>query len=77
MKLFKTHYMPKDTVYQLHGLVEKNIRLSYTGGAVDVYIPHNRKDNFFSQEFEQLFVYDVNSLYPSQMANFNMPVGNQ
>jgi DNA polymerase type B, organellar and viral len=37
MKLFKSNNMPKNTVYQLHGLVEKNIRLSYTGGAVDVY----------------------------------------
>lgn len=31
MKLFKTHYMPENTVYQLHGVIEKNIRLSYTG----------------------------------------------
>lgn len=42
MRLFKTHYMPKDSVYQLHSVVEQNIRRSYSGGAVDVYIPHNR-----------------------------------
>jgi hypothetical protein len=68
MRLFKTHYLPKDSVYQLHSSVERAIRRSYTGGAVDVYIPHNHRN-------ETLFVYDVNSLYPSQMAKFNMPVG--
>lgn len=61
--------MPKDSVYQLHGLIEQNIRRSYTGGAVDVYIPHNKTDN------KQLFSYDVNSLYPYTMNEFNMPVG--
>ena len=80
-KLFKTHYMPNNTIYQLHSLIEQNIRLSYTGclasgkrqGAVDVYIPHNRNDNL---NYQQLFLYDVNSLYPFVMANNHMPIGN-
>jgi len=45
-----------------------NIRQSYTGGAVDVYIPKN-KDN------ELLYYYDVNGLYPSVMLNNPMPTG--
>ena len=42
VRIFKTLFMPKDTIYQLHGKPEQNIRESYSGGAVDVYIPHNR-----------------------------------
>ena len=65
MKIFRTHYMPKDTIYQILGKVEKDIRESYTGGAVDVYIPHNRVDKF--SDFKLLKMLDVNSLYPAIM----------
>jgi hypothetical protein len=41
MKIYKAHYMPKNTIYQMLGNVEKDIRESYTGGAVDVYITNN------------------------------------
>jgi len=81
MKLFKSNNMPKNTVYQLHGLVERNIRLSYTGGAVDVYIPHNRitpwilNNENIEPEYETLYYYDVNGLYPTVMSNKPMPVG--
>jgi hypothetical protein len=68
MKIYKTHYMPKDTIYQLHGEVEQAIRCSYTGGAVDVYIPQN-------QVGEKLYYYDVNSLYPTIMNNIGVPTG--
>jgi hypothetical protein len=68
MKIWKSFFMPKESVYQLHDLPEYNIRKSYTGGAVDVYIPTN-KDN------ENLYYYDVNSLYPSVMLKNPMPVG--
>ena len=68
MKIWKSFYMPDDSVYRLHDLPEYNIRKSNTGGAVDVYIPIN-KDN------ETLYYYDVNSLYPSVMLNNPMPVG--
>jgi hypothetical protein len=56
MKIWKTFYMPKDSVFQLSGQPQDLIRKSYTGGAVDVYIPHN-KDN------EILYDYDVNGLF--------------
>jgi hypothetical protein len=75
-RIYKTHYMPSDTIYQLHGIIEKNIRQSYTGGAVDLYVPHNKIGNFIeSNENEKIFQYDANSLYPCVMANKPMPVG--
>ena len=69
MKIFKTHFLPKDTLYQILGNVEKDIREAYTGGAVDLYIPHN------CNGAEELYMYDVNSLYPYIMANFPVPTG--
>ena len=76
MKLFKTHFMPENTIFQLNGLVESNIRESYTGGAVDVYIPHNKIGSYMmSKTHRKLFVYDVNALYPTAMAFKPMPLG--
>lgn len=67
MKLFKTHFMPDNSIYQINGIIERNIRESYTGGAVDVYIPHNKningpmlvKDN--KGKYKVLYYYDMNS----------------
>jgi hypothetical protein len=69
MKLFKTHFMPENLIFQINGLIESNIRQSYTGGAVDVYIPHNKEVN------KPLYYYDMNSLYPTAMAQRPMPIG--
>ena len=50
----------------LVGEIYDFIRKSYTGGAVDMYIPHSK---------EKMFCYDVNSLYPFVMATNEMPLG--
>lgn len=46
----------------------KFFKNGYTGGAVDVYKP--------SSQSKKIFRYDVNSLYPSVMAEYTMPTGN-
>ena len=75
MRVYKSKYMPQDTIYQLNGQVEEDIRQSYTGGAVDVYIPHNDISDGNGIEFETLYQYDANSLFPTIQANEVMPIG--
>jgi hypothetical protein len=67
--------MPDDMVYQLPAHVDRDIRHSFTGGATDVYLPHNRSAGFLSNLFDTLYYYDVNSLYPFIMAKTLMPIG--
>jgi hypothetical protein len=76
MRLFKTEFMPENTIFSIHGKAEQDIRQSYTGGAVDVYIPHSKIGSFFSKTWRTLYYYDVNSLYPTVMARGDMPIGN-
>lgn len=66
--IFRTHFLKKDEIPQLSGQIAKDIRQSYTGGAVDMYIPTN-------EENTKIYAYDVNSLYPAQMENNFMPIG--
>jgi DNA polymerase type B, organellar and viral len=66
--IFRTHYLNKDEVPQLSGRIAKDIRQGYTGGAVDMYIPK-------PPDWVKIFCYDVNSLYPFVMNEFDMPVG--
>ena len=78
MRIYKSQFMPKDTIYQLLGNIERDIRESYTGGAVDVFIPYNRITSILTNVkafFTKLYSYDVNSLYPFIMAKTLMPVG--
>ena len=82
MEIYKTHFMPENSIYQILGQVEKDIRQSYTGGAVDVYIPHNKVDVFGRHDYKdhnnlykELFYYDANSLYPTVMCKNDMPIG--
>lgn len=76
MRIFKAMFMPDNMIYQLNGDVEKAIRESFTGGAVDVYIPHNKIGSYsLSKTHRKLYAYDVNSLYPTMMASRVMPIG--
>lgn len=65
--IFRTLFL-KSFIPQLSGKISKNIKLSYTGGSTDMFIPSNNKD-------ELVYAYDVNSLYPSVMLNNPMPIG--
>jgi DNA polymerase type B, organellar and viral len=69
-KLFRSNYLPdldkqKIKIPAITGKIYEDIKKSYTGGAVDVYLPYG----------ENLYLYDINSLYPSVMKEFPMPVG--
>ena len=76
MRLYKTHFMPENTVYQLSGNVEQAIRESYSGGAVDVYKPHNKIGSYLmSKVYRTIKCFDVNSLYPTVMAQQPIPIG--
>jgi hypothetical protein len=66
--IFRSKFMNENTIPQLSGKIAKDIRQSYTGGAVDVYIPKPKKGT-------KVFCYDVNALYPAQMEEQLMPVG--
>ena len=76
MNIFKSLFMPENTLYQLLGKPERDIREAYTGGAVDVYQTNNSINwNPFSWIKRTLYYYDVNSLYPYIMATLAVPVG--
>jgi hypothetical protein len=66
--IFRTHFLLANTIPQLSGQIAKDIRESYTGGAVDMYIPKPSKG-------VKIFGYDVNALYPFTMDQFDMPIG--
>src|SRR5579864_995627 len=66
--IYRTHFLGKDEIPQLSGQIAKDIRLSYTGGAVDMFIPRPPKGI-------KVYCYDVNSLYPYVMSKFDMPIG--
>jgi hypothetical protein len=58
-------YLDKYQIPIITGELYTNLKKSYTGGSVDVYKPVGENVNR----------YDVNSLYPSVMAEFASPVG--
>ena len=66
--IFRTIFLTENSIPQLSGKIAENIRQGYTGGAVDMYIPHPKKGT-------KVYCYDVNSLYPYVMSKFDMPIG--
>lgn len=64
-KIYKARYMPKDTIPIITGIPYRDIKQSYTGGSTDMYIPYG----------ENIWCYDVNSLYPTAMKQYKYPVG--
>ena len=40
-KIYASKFLQDDTLYQITGKAEEEMREAFTGGAVDVYIPHN------------------------------------
>ena len=77
MRIFKAKFMPDNTIYQLNGQVEQDIRQAYTGGHVDVYIPHNSttQGSLLFEGYHPLYYYDANSLYAFIMSTLYIPVG--
>jgi DNA polymerase type B, organellar and viral len=68
MAIFRSNFMFEENIPQLSGKIAKDIRLGYTGGATDMYIPK-------STPGVNIKAFDVNSLYPSIMKICEMPVG--
>jgi hypothetical protein len=68
--IFRSKYLPtiKVKIPQITGKIRSDLKLSYTGGSTDMFIPMNLIN-------EQVYAYDVNALYPSVMMNNDMPVG--
>jgi hypothetical protein len=64
--LYRLKYIKSDTVPILSGGIYNDIKRAYYGGFVDVYQVWGRNVQGF----------DVNSLYPSSMAKYPVPVGN-
>src|ERR1700687_5795659 len=66
--IFRSNFMKDENIPQLSGQIAKDIRQSYTGGAVDMYIPRPPVNT-------EIYAYDVNSLYPSRMKDCPIPIG--
>jgi len=69
-----------DDIHMLSGSIMNDIKESYTGGSVDMFIPTNvNYPNTTPCEARatkgSIYYYDINSLYPYVMKNFEMPVG--
>lgn len=63
--IYRSNFMKEFTIPKISGKMYEDIKQSYTGGHTDTYKPSG----------EDLYHYDVNSLYPSVMATYEMPVG--
>lgn len=81
--IFRTHFLGKTKIPMLAGKFYTDLKMAYTGGATDMYIPSNitwfqglkALGNKLLKKFLMLFYYDVNSLYPYIMSKFELPTG--
>jgi len=63
---FRQNYLEKGIIPIIKGKTYKFIKESYTGGSTEMYKPNPDGP---------VYCYDVNGLYPTQMANWGMPTG--
>jgi DNA polymerase family B len=63
--IYRSNYMPKDTIPKIIGTHHYTLKQAYYGGITEAYKPYGRS----------IKSYDVNSLYPSVMHDYEMPVG--
>ena len=63
--IFRSNFLEENTIPKFTGQMYYDIKKSFLGGHTDLYIPYG----------ENLNHYDVNSLYPSVMTKYDMPVG--
>lgn len=81
--IFRTHFLGNTKIPMLAGKFYTDIKMAYTGGATDMYIPSNitwyqglkALGSKLLRKFLKLFYYDVNSLYPYIMSKFELPTG--
>ena len=64
--IYRNKFIGDAKIPLIHGSMYDFLVQGYTGGSVDVYKPKG----------ENIYRYDVNSLYPYVMREFPMPVGN-
>jgi hypothetical protein len=64
--IYRAHYLNNFKIPLLTGQIFNDIKLSYTGGSTDMFKPFG----------ENIYRYDVNSLYPYAMKSNPMPIGN-
>ena len=70
---FRINNLKNKSIIQISGKIYEDIKKSYTGGSVDMFIPYFNNININNN---LLYNYDVNSLYPYIMLNKPMPVDN-
>lgn len=66
--IFRSYYLEENVILISNKQDYDFISQSYKGGHVDVYRPFNKKGN-------KIYCYDYNSLYPTVMAKYPMPIG--
>jgi DNA polymerase type B, organellar and viral len=66
---YRANFMKEENIANITGNVYKEIKLGYTGGSNDIFIPK-------PSEAKKIYAYDVNALYPFVMLNKEYPIGN-